>query len=70
MPRDNRNEPLLRGEQAADWAKYLDQWEQEVYIPVFKVRGISRDTALLVWFSNKIHNSILDGDKDAEDWKP
>ncbi len=44
----------------------LDSWREvlldfeDVYQPVFRRRGISRDAALLVWQINKMKNAIHD----------
>jgi hypothetical protein len=53
---------LLSDEARAEWFNYLNQWEEEVYAPLFKPRGISRDAALTCWFVNRLRNAIPDDD--------
>lgn len=41
------------------WREVLLDFE-DVYHPVFRRRGISRDAALLVWQINKLKNAVHD----------
>lgn len=50
----------------ASWRDFLDRWTREVYIPAFKPYGISKDTALMVWFQNKTFN-LLSEDIEADE---
>lgn len=36
--------------EAADWAAWLDRFEQEIW-PAFESRGYSRETAALIYFT-------------------
>ncbi len=53
---------LLSDEALAEWFNYLNQWESEVYRPLFQPRWISRDAALTCWFLNRLRNAIPDDD--------
>jgi hypothetical protein len=35
--------------QKQGWDQWLDQWEREVYVPLFQPRGFGRDAALMLW---------------------
>ncbi len=62
-------EPVITPEDAAGWNKYLDDWERDVYAPLFAPRGISRDAALTCWFVNRLRNAMPDDDAGNEPWR-
>jgi len=39
------------------WMEYLGDFKEQV-LPVFLKQGFSQDTALQVWFLNKVNNSL------------
>lgn len=39
------------------WMEYLSDFKEQV-LPVFLKAGFSQDTALQVWFLNKVNNSL------------
>ena len=66
---ESEDEPLLTPDGINEWVRYLDQWEREVYTPLFKARGISRDAALTCWFVNRLRNALPDDDAGSEPWQ-
>lgn len=45
----SRARTALTAEDEQRWREYLDRWEQEVYLPIFKPKQIGRDAALIAW---------------------
>jgi predicted phage-related endonuclease len=52
-------------EEAADWATWLDRFEDVVW-PVFERRGYSKETAATIYFRIYPHAPVVDGD-DADE---
>lgn len=61
------------------WQDYLDEWEKEIYYPVFAPRGISKGHALTTYVIKvevvDIYNLMVtfhkeDSDDDGDTWKP
>lgn len=68
-PAEYPDEPVIQPEAAAEWNKYLNAWERDVYRPLFEKRGISRDAALTCWFVNRLRNAMDDCDAGNEPWQ-
>lgn len=53
-------------EEAADWADWLDRFEQHV-LPVFERRGYSKEAAALMYFRSLPYTPVVDdGDDERE----
>ncbi len=55
-------------EQRTDWVEYLTHFKDNIY-PMFKAFDVSFETALSVWFVNRLRNAIPDNDAGDEPWK-
>jgi hypothetical protein len=53
-------------EEAADWATWLDRFEEHV-LPVFGRRGYSKDTAASIYFRSLPHVPFYDECDDHEE---
>jgi hypothetical protein len=66
------DQPVIDEDSKRQWVQYLNAWERDVYGPLFKPRGISRDAALTCWFVNRLRNAIPDddvGNDPSEQWR-
>jgi len=55
MPRDR--ELYFPESTEEGWMEYLSDFKEQV-LPIFLKQGFSQDTALQVWFMNKVNNSL------------
>lgn len=53
----NSNDPLNEDVEVS-WRIWLDRFDKVIYPILFRDRGISKDTALLVWQNSKIQDEI------------
>lgn len=66
------DDPIIGDAATTAWRQYLNAWERDVYRPLFKARGISRDAALTCWFVNRLRNALPDdnaGNDPSESWR-
>lgn len=49
------------------WRGYLKHFREEIF-PMFQENGVSFDTALVVWFTNRLRNAIPDHDASNDPW--